>query len=149
MSATPGSRKCRPFASPSCDTISFRTRYRSQPSNKALFRIKFGPEPVSNTAENCRRLRGSGQTELDTHEVIESSRASRVWSVNYVRVYRFIGLGWTGKTSSGRFMGLEVLRILRRPCLETRCRRGLVFLPCRVRTACGLRQLMGLRRNCR
>ena len=66
MSATPRSRKGRPFASPSRGTVSFRTRYRSRPSNKALFRIKFGPEPVSNPAEKGRRFRGSGPTEQDT-----------------------------------------------------------------------------------
>ena len=45
---------------------SFRTMYRSQPSNKAFFRIKFGPEPVSNTAEKGGRLSGSDPMEQDT-----------------------------------------------------------------------------------
>ena len=57
MSSTPRSRWGRPFASPSRGTVSFRTWYRFHPANRALFRIKFGPGPVSNTAENGRRLR--------------------------------------------------------------------------------------------
>ena len=37
MSATPRSQKGRPIASPSRGTVSFRTRYRSQPSKKRSF----------------------------------------------------------------------------------------------------------------
>ena len=66
MSATPRSRKGRPFASPSHGKVSFHTLYRSQPSNRSLFRIQFYPEPVSNAAKKGRRLRGSGSTEQDT-----------------------------------------------------------------------------------
>ena len=66
MSATTRSRKGRQFASPSRGTVSFHTIYRSQASNRAVFRIKFGPEPVSNTAEKGRRFRGSGPTVQDT-----------------------------------------------------------------------------------
>ena len=66
MGATPRSRKGRPFASPSRGTVTIRTRYRFLPSKNALFSIKFGLEPVSNTAAKIRRLRGSGPTEQDT-----------------------------------------------------------------------------------
>ena len=124
MSATPGSRNVRPFASPSCGTVSFRIRYSSQPSNGALFRIEFGLEPVSNTAEKSRRLRGSGPTEQDTTQCVAVRTNTRPSNRLGYRVYGplitsgFIGSfgsGRAGRTSAGRFLGLEVLRILRRP----------------------------------
>ena len=87
----------------------------------------------------------------DTYEVVELSRVSLVWTVYYVGVYRFVRFRLSREVIGSSFQGIQVSPDSSWSMAGVAVSQGgeLVFFPRRVSSACGLRQLTGLRRNCR